>query len=185
MAARDGALVEAARSGDQAAWRDLYLLHHRRIVVWLGSRPTGDTAESPEDVCAEAWTVAAGKINDFHGSDQEFGGWLLSIARNIALNHRRRSQRRQTYATDDAGADRPARELPPDETVAGDDTTRRLLAHLSPREAEVVACVDVVGLDVAATARALDMSPTAVRVARHRALGRLRKVLGAETGADG
>jgi RNA polymerase sigma-70 factor (ECF subfamily) len=48
---------------------------------------------------------------------------------------------------------------------------------LSPREAEVLACLEVVGLDVAATARALEMSPTAVRVARHRALRRLREVL--------
>jgi RNA polymerase sigma-70 factor (ECF subfamily) len=48
---------------------------------------------------------------------------------------------------------------------------------LSRREAEVVACIDVVGLDVSATARALGMTPTGVRVARHRALGRLRRML--------
>ena len=54
---------------------------------------------------------------------------------------------------------------------------RWLLAQLSPREAEVVACIDVVGLDVASTAQALDMGTTAVRVARHRALGRLRRLL--------
>ena len=40
-----------------------------------------------------------------------------------------------------------------------------------------MACIDVVGLDVASTAAALGMKPTAVRVARHRALGRLRKIL--------
>ena len=64
-----------------------------------------------------------------------------------------------------------------DNPVDEQATTRSLLAHLTPREAQVVACIDVVGLDVAATAAALGMKPTAVRVARHRALGRLRKVL--------
>ncbi len=49
-----------------------------------------------------------------------------------------------------------------------------LLSHLSERERQVVACIDVVGLDVAATAAALQMSATAVRVARHRGLRRLR-----------
>jgi RNA polymerase sigma-70 factor, ECF subfamily len=38
----------------------------------------------------------------------------------------------------------------------------------------VVACIDVVGLDVTSTAAALDMTATAVRVAHHRALKRLR-----------
>jgi RNA polymerase sigma-70 factor (ECF subfamily) len=61
--------------------------------------------------------------------------------------------------------------------AAGRDWTRRLLAALPRREAEVVACVDVVGLDVAATAKALGISAAAVRVARHRALGRLRNEL--------
>lgn len=61
--------------------------------------------------------------------------------------------------------------------IEDQDTTRQLLAHLSPREAEVIACVDVVGLDVTTTAQALNMKPTAVRVARHRALGRLRRIL--------
>jgi RNA polymerase sigma-70 factor, ECF subfamily len=40
----------------------------------------------------------------------------------------------------------------------------------------VVACIDVVGLDVASTAAALDMKTTAVRVARHRGLRRLRSL---------
>jgi RNA polymerase sigma-70 factor (ECF subfamily) len=61
--------------------------------------------------------------------------------------------------------------------VADHDAVTRLLAMLPPREAEVVACIDVVGLDVASTARALGIGPTAVRVAHHRALRRLRLVL--------
>lgn len=65
----------------------------------------------------------------------------------------------------------------PEGEVVGQAETRRLLAMLSPREAEVIACLEVVGLDVAATARALEMTPTAVRVARHRGLRRLRAVL--------
>jgi RNA polymerase sigma-70 factor (ECF subfamily) len=48
------------------------------------------------------------------------------------------------------------------------------LASLPPREREVLACLEVVGLDVATTAAALGLSATAVRVARHRGLRRLR-----------
>ena len=42
------------------------------------------------------------------------------------------------------------------------------------RAPDVVACLDVVGLDVAQTARALDMTAVAVRVAHHRGLRKLR-----------
>ncbi len=179
MGPRADALVAAARTGDEAAWRGLYELHARRLVLWLGALPTGDSAMSAEDVAADSWAVAASKIGEFEGSDHEFGGWLVGIARNMVFNYRRRSQRRRTEPSDDPGLDRPAVGLGPEDVVAGSDLTRHLLSRLSAREAEVVACIDVVGLDVAATALALDMSPTAVRVARHRALGRLRRELGA------
>ena len=48
------------------------------------------------------------------------------------------------------------------------------LSGLPPREREVLACLEVVGLDIATTATALGISATAVRVARHRGLRRLR-----------
>jgi len=61
--------------------------------------------------------------------------------------------------------------------VDGADWTRRLLAHLPPREAEVVTCIDVVGLDVAATSQALGITAAAVRVSHSRGLRHLRKYL--------
>ncbi len=65
----------------------------------------------------------------------------------------------------------------PAAAVADRDAIRILLGHLSEREAQVLACIDVVGLDTASTARALDISATAVRVARHRGLKRLRHLI--------
>jgi len=50
-----------------------------------------------------------------------------------------------------------------------------VLATLPPRERDVVGCIDGLGLDVEATAQALDISAVAVRVARHRGLRKLRK----------
>ncbi|MGN6160441.1 MAG: sigma factor-like helix-turn-helix DNA-binding protein, partial [Marmoricola sp.] len=54
---------------------------------------------------------------------------------------------------------------------------RDILSTLPPRQRDVIACMDVVGLGVDATARALGMSASAVRVNRHRGLTRLRTVL--------
>jgi RNA polymerase sigma-70 factor (ECF subfamily) len=185
VAGRPDAVVAAARAGDQAAWRQLYALHAARLVLWLRWLPTVDPASSPEDVAAQAWMTAATKIREFRGDDHDFGGWLFAIARKHAANHNRRAVRRRTRSTDIQGSDTalfgPAR----DDMARVDehDATRRLLARLTPREAEVVTCVDVVGLDVRSTAAALDMSPTAVRVARHRGLNRLRRLLERDHGS--
>jgi len=119
--------------------------------------------------------VAASRIADFAGDDDDFAGWLFAIARNHVLNVRRRTARRATYATEVL----PEVTLPM-ETVTGPAETaeavRSALAALPRREAEVIACIDVVGLDVATTARVLGMKRPAVRVARQRGLGRLRRL---------
>lgn len=181
----DDDVVARARRGDEAAWAQLYGAHAGRLVVWLRTMPSGDVAAAAEDIAADAWLTAAQSLSKFSGSSNDFAGWLFSIARNVAGNRRRTSTRRATqpHATDvpdgiDWGSTDDGSLV-----VDGNDVTRRLLAHLSPREAEVVACIDVVGLDTAATALALGMSTTAVRVARHRGLKRLRMIL-ARTGSD-
>ena len=120
--------------------------------------------------------MAAQRVAHFSGGTDEFAGWLFGIARNLASNTRRRARRRATDPHP-VEADPLWGTL---ETHAGDidgaDWVRRTLARLPRREGEVLALTEVVGLDVTATATALGISPTAVRVARHRGLTRLRRV---------
>ena len=179
------ALVAAARDGDQQAWRELYGLHGRRLTVWLRSLPLADAASSPDDIASEAWLTAAAKIGQFQGSDDDFAGWLFTIARNHASNSHRTAVRRRTDPVAADSSTDPLFGSTNDDHghVDGQAATRALLAQLTPREAQVVACIDVVGLDVASTAAALGMKPTAVRVARHRALGRLRRLLTDQEGS--
>jgi RNA polymerase sigma-70 factor (ECF subfamily) len=171
-------VVAAARTGDEAAWARLFQLHAGRLVVWLRWLPMSDAACSAEDIAAQPWLTAASKIHEFGGTDDGFGGWLFGIARGHARNHYRKELRRRTRPTDLEEAGDSAFEAAPDDfaRVEGHEVVQRLLAQLSPREAEVLACTDVVGLDIRSTATALGMRPNAVRVARHRALARLRSL---------
>lgn len=175
----DDELVSLAKRGSQDAWAQLYALHTGRLIVWLGTLATGDCASAAEDVAAESWLIASQKIACFTGSSSEFAGWLFGIARKVNANGRRKTGRRQTsphaVGPEDEGLwGRTDGGLPRVEAM---DFVRRTLATLSPREAEVVACRDVVGLDVAGTAEALGIRPTAVRIAHHRAHKRLRATL--------
>jgi len=169
----DDQVVADAKRGDAEAWRALYRDHAGRLLVWLSTRPTADSAIGAEDLAAEAWLVAAEKISSFHGTSSEFAGWLFGIARKLGGNTRRRGLRRRTQPTDlHALADVPAL-AGPEPAYAAQDWVVRALASLPPRERAVVGCRDVVGLDVASTAVALGISGAAVRVAHHRGLRRL------------
>ena len=179
----DDDLIARAKQGDPDAWRVLYRTHAGRLVVWLSTRPSGDSAASPEDIAADAWLVAAGKVADFDGSTSDFAGWLFGIARNLSATTSRRTMRRRTEPT----ASEATLELPLDDAtveVAAQDWLRHAIAGLPPRERDVVGCIDGLGLDIASTARALDISEVAVRVARHRGLRRLRGRLAAEVEAQ-
>ena len=142
-------------------------------MVWLRTLPSGDAGVAPEDIAADTWLTAASKIADFRGSSGDFAGWLFGIARLQARNVERRSTRRMTspVGAETIELKHPlprARRRPVGRSrTAG---SRWLLSHLPERERQVVACIDVVGLDVASTAAALGMKATAVRVARHRGL---------------
>ena len=126
-----------------------------------------------EDLCAETWLTAARRISEFSGTEEDFAGWLFGIARRLSANAHRRSRRRGT----DPAADPlvPGSVAGPEADLVGREAVTRALAGLSRRERDVVACIDVVGLDVESTARALGLSSVAVRVAHHRGLKRLRR----------
>lgn len=175
---RDDPVVAAAKTGDPDAWRELYRAHAGRLVVWLEHRSPADGSQAAEDLAADTWLTAASKLRDFHGSGDDFGGWLFGIARRLSANARRTSARRQTYAAESTVLAEHAGTTPgPEVDVSGRAWVYDALARLSPKERDVVACTEVVGLDVADTARALGMTAVAVRVARHRALKRLRQIL--------
>ena len=144
--------------------------------MWLETRSGPDSAVAAEDLLAETWLIAARRVHEFTGDRDAFAGWLFGIGRRLAANNRRRFGRRRTepaglrlVETAVAGPERSVSDL---------DWVRSTLATLSPRERDVLTCLDVVGLSITDTAVALRISETAVRVARHRGLTRLRLQVG-------
>ncbi len=81
--------------GFAAQYRDAY---HRLTLVAAGV--TG-TRESAEDIVQEAAIIAFEKIDQFTPGSN-FSAWLAEIVRRCALNHRRKTQQRRTFAADPA-----------------------------------------------------------------------------------
>lgn len=168
-------VIRRARDGDPDAWRELYETITGRLVVWLRARPSGDTAAAPEDLAADAWLVAAERIADFDGTVDQFAAWVFGIARNHANNVRRRSKRRATDPAPDVPDAGFAEDDLPYDRAAGLDWIRGQLSHLPRRQGEVIALTEVVGMRATEVSAVLGINATAVRVARHRGLARLRQ----------
>ncbi|MFI9328289.1 RNA polymerase sigma factor [Kitasatospora sp. NPDC052868] len=174
--------VRAAQDGDEESFRLLFrsiqpgLLRYLRVLV--GGRP--EDAQDAEDIASEAWLQIARDLHTFSGDGDGFRGWAATIARNRALDHLRARRRRPV-------ADLPVEYLA--ELAAGDDTAGAALAAVGtgdalalisrlPRDqAEAVLLRVVMELDAESAARVLGKRAGTVRMAAHRGLRRLAKLL--------
>ena len=115
------------RVGDEAAWRELVTRHTRR-VFGLAYRFTGRVDEA-EDLTQEVFVKVYQTLGRYRENDGPFGGWLMAVARNHAIDrYRRGRQERLHRAEDPALLDSvPAREEHP---VAGlEREERKRLVH--------------------------------------------------------
>lgn len=78
-----------------ALYRDAY---HRLTLVAAGV--TGERG-SAEDIVQEAAIIAFEKYDQF-APGSNFAAWMAEIVRRCALNHRRKTQHRRTFAADPA-----------------------------------------------------------------------------------
>ncbi|MFD8084015.1 RNA polymerase sigma factor [Kitasatospora sp. NPDC059722] len=174
--------VRAAQDGDEEAFRLLFrtvqpgLLRYLRVLV--GGRP--EDAQDAEDIVSETWLQVARDLRGFSGDGDGFRGWAATIARNRALDHLRARRRRPV-------ADLPFEYLA--ELSAGDDTAGAALARVGtgdalalisrlPRDqAEAVLLRVVMELDAESAAQVLGKRAGTVRMAAHRGLRRLAKLL--------
>jgi RNA polymerase sigma factor (sigma-70 family) len=136
-------------------------LHHRGV-------PGGHA----DDLVAETFLVAWRRLGDVPGDDPV--PWLLAVARNVWLNHRRGDRRRLALV----------RRLPPPEAVDPPDelaepadlaAVRAALGALDGRDQEILRLVAWDGLTPTQAAVVLGCSAGAARVRLHRARQRLAR----------
>lgn len=168
--------LRAAQRGDEEGFRQLYRYMQPRLLRYLRLL----AADDAEDVASETWLHISQGLSKFRGDLDDFRGWATTIARNRAVDQVRRSGRRpqssepfEELARLPAGIDTAEAAL---ETV-GTDSALALIAELPPDQGEAVLLRVVIGLDAKSAAQVLGKRPGAVRVAAHRGLNRLAKLL--------
>jgi RNA polymerase sigma-70 factor (ECF subfamily) len=169
-------VLAGARSGDEAAfarlWRDL----NPPLLRYLSLG--GDNAE---EVAAETWLTVVKSLDAFTGDETKWRAWVFTTARRRAVDAARRRTREARLRWRATTWVTPVVPDCADEVVAV-ATTQEALAlvrRLPPLQAEVVLLRVVAGLTVGEVAELVGRSPGAVRVAAHRGLHALSKMVGA------
>ncbi|MET8067666.1 RNA polymerase sigma factor, partial [Micromonospora sp. NPDC005313] len=174
MTAELNEAVAGAQAGDEEAFRFLYRSLQPALLRYLTALVGADA----EDVASEAWLQISRDLPSFTGG--EFRAWVVTIARNRAMDHLRRQRRRPSVpvpvqalndlAADVDTADRAGEAIATESALA-------LIRTLPPAEAEAVMLRAVIGLDAETAGRVLGRRPGAVRTAAHRGLRRLAALL--------
>jgi RNA polymerase sigma-70 factor (ECF subfamily) len=184
-------LVAAAIRGDARAREELLALIHPLVLRYcrgrLGRRETA--LGTADDVAQDIFMAVVGALQTYRPTGLSFRAFVYGIAAHKVTDAFRAIGRDRTE---------PVAELPDTPVTAEgpecrvldaerDAALRALLAHLTPRQREVLVLRLAAGLSAEETAEAVGSTPGAVRVTQHRALLRLRRIIarGASTAAVG
>lgn len=176
---KDEDLLVAAGRGDQRAFGTLVERHHRAVVQFvyrfLGDVDRDTAEDLAQDVFLGAWKTAA----SFQPRAKVIT-WLLRIARNACLNHRRSRRLRRTTSLD--GNETTEKPLPqPGAAQALADEwavdVRRAVAGLPPNQRAAVVLRHFHDLSYTDIADVLEVSVSAVESLLFRARRTLRGTL--------
>jgi RNA polymerase sigma-70 factor, ECF subfamily len=170
-------LVRRVQDGDAEGFGELYDRYVDVVFRYLHHR-VGDRATA-EDFTSETFVRALRRIDSLSFQGRDVGAWLITIARNIVLDHVKSSRVRLEVSTADMrDADRATDG--PEDAVLQRLTNAELMAgvaQLSDEQRECLALRFLQGLSVAETAAAMGKKDNAIKALQHRAVRRLASLL--------
>ncbi len=173
MSDLEPAVLERARAGDHAAFRQL-VGHYDPGLRSLAFRLLGDAGHM-DDALQEAYVKAYRGLADFRG-DSSVRTWMYRIAYNACLDDLRRRRRTPDLPLE-AAAYRAAGGPDPGERAVLRSGLATALSGLPPDQRVAVLLVDAEGFDYAAAGRVLGVAEGTVASRVSRARAALRKAL--------
>lgn len=166
-----------AATGEEGAWRELVALYGRRVFALARSRVGGD--EAAEEIAQSVFATIAIKLREGGYSEQgRFEPWLFRIAMNRIRDAVRHAKRRSgTVALD--GSPEPSFESNDGPSGHAERVALRgAIERLSDADREIIELRHHAGMGFKEMAELLD-EPVGTLLARHhRALRKLREMLG-------
>jgi RNA polymerase sigma-70 factor, ECF subfamily len=176
------ALVPAAVAGDPRAREELLAELQPMVLRYcrgrLGRQET--VLGSAEDVAQDVCMAVVNALGGYTVKGLSFRAFVYGIAAHKVTDAFRAIGRNRSDPVAEL-PDAPVAHDGPEQRLLATELTRRLaglLAGLTPRQREVLVLRIAVGLSAEETAAAVGSTPGAVRVTQHRALNRLRGLIG-------
>jgi RNA polymerase sigma-70 factor (ECF subfamily) len=173
----DRDLVDRARTGDQAAFAQLFEQFHAPILNYL-NRMVNDRAVA-EDLAQDTFIKAYRALPKTR-DDLSFKAWLYRIATNTAISHMRRGKIVRWLPM---LGDRETGDEAIDRTVTRQTDISRALDELPKHYAAVLLLRHYQGLSLAETAQALDITENAAKLRLFRARKAFARVYDIDPGS--
>lgn len=170
-------LVQRAQQGDSAAFSSLYEEFSEPIFRFLYYR-LGDR-QTAEDLTAEVFIRVIKSIRKYR-PQQPFRAWLFRIARNLAIDFRRKYGNRHEQELDEAITGRQQSPEVATANTLNSDRLRQALEHLTPDQRDVIILRFIGEMRISEVADALNKSHSAVKSLQSRGLQMLSQVMGTE-----
>src|ERR1700712_5756413 len=81
--------LERIQGRDEVAFAELWRRHHPMLLRYLRVL----VSDAAEDVASETWIAVVRALSRFEGDEQNFRTWLITIARNRAMDYGRSRRR--------------------------------------------------------------------------------------------
>lgn len=173
LAKREQELVRRARSQDPAAFTELYDLHYSRVYSYIYFRV--GSQELAEDLAADVFVRALQAIGSFDYRGVPVAAWLLRIARNLVIDHFRRSSKRQTVELDEQHKDDGNDPVSAAENRLLQEELVRLMENLTEDQRDVIILKFFEGMSNSEVSEVLSKPEGAVKSLQHRGLAALRR----------
>jgi RNA polymerase sigma-70 factor (ECF subfamily) len=182
-------LVRQCMAGDSQAWQQLVTSQHRRIYA-ICYRFTGSSSDA-EDLTQDVFLKLYKNLSSFDTQKGSFQTWITTLARNLLVDHFRRTRLERASDSLDVSfdgedgsptmADRLADNRPSQEQhVASQELKTRVqcaLKQLSPELREAVILRDLEDMDYKEIAQVLRIPEGTVKSRISRGRGELARLL--------
>ena len=169
----DGVLA-AARRNTPWAYERLWRALSPGVVSYLRLQGAWDA----EDLTSEVFLGAFRNLRSFSGTEDQFRGWLFTIAHRRLVDEHRRATVRPAWSGNGTVPDRRGGDVEEDAwRELAEGRVRELCRHLPPGQRDVLLLRMVADLTVEQVAAALGRTPGAVKALQRRGLAALRAIL--------
>lgn len=168
--------IEKAKRGDAEAFGILYRAHVAQIYRFIVLKVS--TKQEAEDLTHEVFVSAWRTIGTYAKRGHPFSSWLYQIARNKVIDHYRVKKSHASLETMDPDALKHISGIAESIDATFElETIHRAIQILPEEQQTIIALRFVEDLSLKEIARILGKSEGSIRVAQHRALQELKKLL--------